>query len=96
LNEAERIKHIKKYDLYYDFSTNVQKHLLRKKGMSLSYNNIYRILQSWGMGIRIPLVYNNSYAYCADHIYNNWYQTYADNKMFYPQKPFPKKTLDTV
>ena len=76
--------------------TSVQERLFQRKGMHLSYSNIYIILQSWGMGIRIPLIYNNSYIYCADHIYNYWYQTYVDNKMFTSRKHFPKKTLDTV
>lgn len=96
MNEIERIRHIKKYDLYYNFLTDVQKHLYRKKGMKLSYDRIYKILKNWGMPTRVGLVYNNNYAHCADHIYNKWYQTYVSNKMFYSRKHFSKKALDKV
>jgi len=96
LNEVEIIRHIKKYDLYYNFLTDVQNHLFRRKGMKLSYDKIYRILKNWSMAIRVNLVYNNSYVHCANHIYNDWYQTYVSNKMFYSQKNISKKALDTV
>ena len=94
MDEEKTIKHIKKYDLYYDFLTDVQKYLYRRKGMRLSYNRTYKILKSWSMLTRVNLIYNNQYAHCANHIYNSWYQKHVNNEMFYSQKPFSKKALD--